>query len=226
MKTWSAEARARFTKRMVDEAADQGDSEPFKTVGKRVGSNSQGIRNSYLALDMIEVARDDLGITTTYLQYGRFGVWIRSMNSVEIREYIGIGNPRTYADVKKCVREAHASRLAEVIGDLSMRSGDRRPLVGDSRDITAYGRILVDEAAHAALRKFEDFEVARQIVERKGFAAQIDTITSSISSILEELAKSGDAALAADLAAPVKRLNGLSRSLGAIVTELSRPTDD
>ncbi len=226
MKTWSAEARARFTQRMVNDAVDKGDPNPFKTIGKQVGSNAQGVRNSFIAIAVLEYARDELRLPTQYLQYDRFGVWIRCMNSADIRTYIGVGSPTNYEDVQRCLSAIDVDKLAEVVADLSVRPDERRPLVADSRDITAYGRILNDDAALSALRKHEDFEVARQVIDRRGFPARIDSIAASISSIIDEFSVSADEAGASELSAPVERLSGMVRSLRAIVRDLLDDTDD
>jgi hypothetical protein len=226
MKTWSAEARARFTQRMVNDAVERGDPDPFRTIGKQVGSNAQGVRNSFIAIAVLEYARDELRLPTQYLQYDRFGVWIRCMNSGDIRSYIGVGSPKDYEDVQRCLAAIDVEKLAEVVSDLSVRPGDRRPLIADSRDITAYGRILNDEAAHTALRKHEDFEVARQVIDRRGFPARVDSIATSVSSIIDEFSVSADAAGAAELSAPVERLSGMVRSLRAIVRDLLDDQDD
>jgi len=226
MKTWSAEARARFTQKLVNDAAVNGDAEPFRSVGKQIGSNAQGVRNSYLAIAILEFARRNLGIQTKYLQYDRFGVWIRCMNSTDIRTYVGVGSPRTYSEVQNFLEEIDKEKLREVVSDLSIRTDGRRPIVADSRDITSYGRILNDSAALSALRKHEDFEVARQIVDQKGYPARIDSIATSVSAIIDELSLARDISTAGTLLAPVERLAGLARSLRSIIKDLAEDADD
>ena len=219
MKTWSAEARARFTKRMVDEIADD-DPHPFRSVGRRVGSNAQGVRNSYLAISILEHARQELTLDTYYLQYERFGVWIRCMNSTDVREYIGAGSPKSFLEVMKSLGALNEDRLREVVADLSKRSDGRKPLVADSRDITAYGRMLRDPSAYEALRKHDDFEIARQIVDRKSLPARLERLSNTISSMLDELSLLQDADVVAEIDTEVQKLWGLVRSLRAVVQDL------
>ncbi len=219
MKTWSAEARARFTKRMVDQIAED-DPNPFRSVGRQVGSNTQGVRNSYLAISILEYARQEMSLKTDYLQYERFGVWIRCMNSTDVRGYIGAGSPKTFADVQESFSTLNEERLREVVTDLSKRPDGRKPLVSDSRDITAYGRMLDDPSAYQALRKHDDFEVARQIVDRKSLPARLERISNTVSSMLDEVSVLQDQDVVAGLDTHVQKLWGLVRSLRAVIQDL------
>lgn len=226
MKTWSAEARARFTQRMVDDSVNAGNENPFRSVGKQIGSNAQGIRNSYLAIHVLEHARDELGLSTEYLHYERFGVWIRCMNSSDIRSYVGIGKPTTFEEVKTSVAVLDEERLREVVSDLSLQPGSRRPLVADSRDITTYGRILMDEGARSALRQHGDFDVARQIVDRRSIPSRITSSANSISAIMDELNASAADMDPEPLLAPSEKLFGSARSLRAVVRDLVDDAND
>src|SRR5947208_2905783 len=96
IKKWGAEAKARYIAREVEDAIRRGSRNPFRDVGKRVGSNAQGVRNSYLALALLRHARDEFGAQIRVLQDERFGVWQRALNSPAIRKYIGLDDSREY----------------------------------------------------------------------------------------------------------------------------------
>ena len=164
IKTWDPEAKARYVLGEVTELATQGSPDPFRQLGRRIGSNTQGVRNSYLAIRILLHAREELGLDVSDLQDNRFGVWLRCMNSADIRRHIGLGQERTYGEIENAVQRIDGQRLAEVVGDLMSGPG-RRSVLGDSRNVTTYGRVLASEHAHKTLRQTNDLSLARKIVE-------------------------------------------------------------
>jgi hypothetical protein len=164
IKSWSAEAKARYLMLETDRAASQGEQRPFLDVARRVGSNSQGVRNSYTAITLLRHAREEFGIQINYVLERRFGVWLRCMTSHDVRTYVGLNGARTYEEVREETARTNGPALQEVLGDLSPSNGDR-PLLNDSRDVTVYGKVLHHDVAHDVLRRYRDLGVARQIVE-------------------------------------------------------------
>ena len=75
IKTWSAEAKARYLLREVERLAGEVDESAYRSiftlVGRRVGSNAQGVRNPYIAIKILLYGRDefryryDMGSTPT-----------------------------------------------------------------------------------------------------------------------------------------------------------------
>lgn len=165
IKTWSAEAKARYLTDETDKAAKQGAERPFLAVARRVGSNSLGVRNSYTALALLRHARDEYGLPVGHVVKRRFGVWMRCMTAQDVRHYIGLNGARSYEEVRAEIEEASGPGLKEVLGDLTPASGSKKPLLNDSRDVTVYGRILQHDVAHGVLRRYQDLQIARQIVE-------------------------------------------------------------
>lgn len=222
LKTWSPEAKARFIKRLVQDAAKDG-REPFQSVGRRVGSNALGVRNPFLALAILEHGRDELDIDTKFVQYERFGVWIRCMNSVEIKSYINLGDPRSYEEVMAAIQALDRSPLEEIVGDLSPR-GTSKPVLQDSRDVTDYGRVLANEKAHAVLRRHDDLAVARQVIQLKSLPERIAQICVSVELVLEEIYRLDppeDVGFAHNLRREGDRLSGIARTLRASIRELA-----
>jgi len=209
IKTWPAEAKARWILQSVEVLRKGGeDDDVFKILGRRVGSNSQGIRNPYLAMKILVHARDEFGVNTTEVQQERFGVWNRSMNSPELRSYIGFGEGAVggYSDVVQRLAGLDADHLREVLGDLTRRQGARRALLRDSRQVTAYASILANKDAHAILREHEDFELAEQVLERATLSQRIERIGSEVGILLRQVQRDGPSADAVDAAEVLTRL--------------------
>jgi len=64
IKTWSAEAKARYLLQAVDRSAAERTDDAFRQAARRVGSNTQEVRNSYIAIRLLTYARDEFGIDT------------------------------------------------------------------------------------------------------------------------------------------------------------------
>ncbi len=222
IKTWSAEAKARYLVSEADRAVELGSKNPFRDVARRVGSNVQGVRNSYLALALLRNARDEFDIPIQPVLERRFGVWLRCMNSQDIRSYIGLDSPRSYEDVRTQVEETDGAHLKEVISDLSPR-GNSRPVVTDSRDVTVYGEILRNEVAHAALRKYESLTIPKQIVELAELPQRLANIRSQIEVAQTEAQQ---AEPSEELMQAADALAAAARALRATVRDRREDLDD
>ena len=73
IKTWPPEAKARYILTEVKRLADRGSADPFRELGRGVGSNAQGVRNPYLAIRILIYAREKFGLDVAYVQESRFG---------------------------------------------------------------------------------------------------------------------------------------------------------
>jgi hypothetical protein len=213
IKTWSAEAKARYIAGEVDRAADPASA--FLEVARRVGSNVQGIRNAYIAITTLHRARDEHGIKIDSVLQNRFGVWTRCMNSPELRAHLGLGDPRTLEEVRSQLDQLNREGLAEVIGDLTPQGPSKRPLLADSRDVTVYAQALHIEQAHRALREYGNFELARQIVEEAGLPERLDAMVQALDSMITEASRASQ--LPEVMTALAESLASLANSLKAIV---------
>jgi hypothetical protein len=210
IKTWDPDAKARYLRAEVERAVGRGATDPFKEVGRQVGSNALGVRNPYLAIAALLQARDEYGIDVTSVQQDRFGVWLRCMNSKEIRTYIGLDSPRTYHEIQQQLRLLREPALREVVADFSPKEGSRKALLSDSRQVTDYGRVLMNEDARAALRKYGSIELAAQLVERAGLAARIAELVTNCKILLEQL----------PLAEPTKELVEVTEQLALMARSM------
>jgi hypothetical protein len=222
LKTWSPEAKARFIKRLVRQSLASGDQNVFRSVGRRVGSNAQGVRTPFLALAVLETGRDEFSIPTRHVQYHRFGVWVRCMNSVDIRSFINLGDPRTYDEVIDALGAIRKEALAEVIADLTPR-GKAKPVLQDSRDVTDYGRVITDKRAHEALRTHDDLEIAKQVIRQQSLPDRVSRVAAEVDLLMEEvyqLESLAEDERRHDLQREVDRLFGATRALRAAVRDL------
>src|SRR5262249_50219495 len=165
IKKWGAEAKARYLAREVDGAVRDGSRTPFRDVGKRVGSNAQGVRNSYTALAILRYAQEEYSLSVRVLQNERFSVWQRALNSPDIRAFIRFGDPREYDEIIAALRTIDRDQLRRVVSELTPDQTTKKAIVEDSRDLTDYGRILQSERAAKTLARYRDFELARAIVD-------------------------------------------------------------
>jgi hypothetical protein len=219
LKPWKSEAKARYIVSEVELAHKEGINNPFLHVARRVGSNTQGVRNAYIALSMVRFARDECGVNVNHLLKDRFGVWLRCMNSQEIRGYVGFGSARSFDEVEARLAELDCMHLSEVIGDLSPRSGREKPVLSDSRDVTQYGLVLQNEQAHSILRRYNDLEIARQVIIKEAFPGQVESIRRRVDALRDDIS-SGLAAAPAELSVAVEELLRSVRLLHGAVNSL------
>jgi hypothetical protein len=191
LKTWSPEAKARYLAKEIDALAATGQvPNPFEAVARQVGTDTPGVRNSYVGLSILRAAKSAHGIDVSRITSEtehRFGVWLRCIQSPALREYIGFGNAATYEEVKNRLGKLEPVRLSEVISDLLPRADGRAAVLDDSRDVTVYGRALTDNRAHSVLRKTGDLELARQVVDELDLPSRIRKIARKCDILREEV---------------------------------------
>lgn len=187
IKTWSPEAKARYIDQEVREALSDGSVNAFRDVGRRVGSNAAGVRGPYIALHILRAARDRLGIDAAYVQHHRFGVWNRMMNSADLRGYIGFGDARSAEQVDAALEGLKPRELADVIADLTPPSGQGRAVLSDSRDVTRYAAVLQNPRARETLRRFQDLNLATQVVDRASVGSKIRNLAQSVELLVRDI---------------------------------------
>ncbi len=188
LKDWSPEAKARFIRAEVEERAARGEDRPFFRVAKAYGSNTQGVRNLYVAITLLVHVRDELGLDVRYVQFQRFGVWQRLLNSATVKTYIGFGSPKTYEEIQRALRSLDEPRLREVIADLTPKPGGKvLALLSDSRRITDYGKVLNDPRALKVLREYDDLDAAIQVLREGDLPARIEKIARTLNALVDEV---------------------------------------
>jgi len=225
LKTWPPEAKARYLLAEVHRLVDERFTDPFRELGRRVGSNAQGVRNPYLAIRILLYAREEFGLNVNYVQEHRFGVWLRCMNSADIRSYIGLSQARTHWEIEQALEGIDQDRLVEVLGDLESKAGRSRAVLGDSRDVTIYGRILADERACVTLRKTGDLSLARQVVEELDLEPRAQRLVKGLELFLETLHRAETVDISSSLLQAMEELSRLARSARAIVIDRMQDHD-
>ncbi len=216
IKTWSAEAKARYLLEEVHRTHEQyPEREVFKVVGRRVGSNAQGVRNAYIAMKILVFGRDEFGIDISTIQLYRFGVWNRAMNSPDLRAYIGFGNSRSYDEVEASLKLLREQQLREVLRDISPVEGSSRPVLGDSRDVTIYAQVLQNDRARQVLRDYGQLKLARQVIEQASMPQRIRQIGRSIEILIQEVGREG---APSDSQGPAVELSNLAGSLRDLIS--------
>lgn len=222
IKTWSAEAKARYLMQEADRAAASKSPNPFLEVARQVGSNSQGVRNSYTAIAVLRHARDEFSIDVSYVLHNRFGVWTRCMTAPLVRQYIGLNGGKSYREVRREITSVRKVQLSDVLTDLSPRDGER-PVLYDSRDVTVYSQILMHDTAREILRRHGDLQVARQVVELAALPDRIRNIRERIDAARDEAQR---AEFSADLGDSAEDLWRSARAYRATVASLRDDGDE
>src|SRR6185295_1750303 len=213
IKTWSSEAKARYVHGEVEAVVSRKppDPDPFSTIARRFGSEKPAIRTFYLAFAILRHARSEFGLDVTRMQQHserRFGVWQRCMSVPPLRDYIGLKETQTYEQIKTSLKHLKPKQLQEVLDDIAPKEG--LPILGDSRDATAYGRILDNARARQALRRTQDLEVAKQIVDEASLPTRIRRLAKKADALLAEIKETE---MTAELAAAIHELHGSARAL-------------
>ncbi|MGK3648705.1 ParB N-terminal domain-containing protein [Pseudarthrobacter enclensis] len=217
LKTWSPEAKARYLETEIDFEHESGSLNPFRTVGRRVGSNALGVRGPYVALKILRVAKDDFGISSaSYVLRYKFGVWTRLLNSQEVRNFIGFEDPTSYAGIHSSLKKLDATALTIVLDDMQPRDGRLSAVLQDSRDATKYGRVIANDVARSALHKHNDLELAHEIVDRTQISSRLVNLTRTIDVLIQGI---DGYEITDEVVAKARSLSASARSLAAIVAD-------
>lgn len=192
LKMWESEAKARYIHGRINQLVASGEKDPFKELGRQIGSNAQGVRNPYIALAIARWAREECAPSDRprvgrLVQKSRFGVWQRALNSREIRQHIGFSAGTSYGEIQSSLGRLKKRNLIEVIKDLTPADSGDRPLVRDSRYITDYGRIIGDPRARKVLRDTNDIDIARQWVDEAELPIRIQRVQTQVKGFTEEI---------------------------------------
>lgn len=205
-RTWASEAKARYLYTEVRDARDAGDPQPFYTIGRRVGSNALGVRNSFHAYNTLRVAREELDLRelATYVLSHRFGVWTRLLGTANVASYIGIAKfGPDFESVISSTANMNRQNTEEVLSDLRPAPGRTRPLLNDSRDVTEYSTVLAHDVARAVLRQYERLDLAAEIANGSSFNSRLDRVHESIQvsarEVFDGVAVTGESARLANL---------------------------
>lgn len=220
LKTWGAEAKARYLWLQIERAAANGSSAPFFDVGRQVGSNAAGVRTAYNSFNLLQAAsRLGLSADLDYIKRDRFTVWTRLLGTANVPAYIGVDVARgsDYTAVRDRANDLMPERVEEVLNDLVPQPGAKRAVLQDSRSATNYSEVIGNERARAVLREYDNLALALQVVEQGQLRERLIEITESVEVLAREVPRMdqpGDQELSAakELSAHVRALLGVVRS--------------
>lgn len=222
LKTWGAEAKARYLWIHVEEAAYSGSTRPFYDVGRQVGSNTAGVRTAYNAFNLLRGAEQlRVNADIDYVKRTKFGVWTRLLSTANVPSYIGIptaqGGGAEYEAVKSRADMLDPQKTAEVLNDLKPREGQRRAVLADSRDATDYSDVLGNRRAIAVLREYQNLSLAIQVVEQGMLKNRLSSLIEAVDILVREVPRldipsEEDIARARELSAVTRTLYGAIRS--------------
>lgn len=222
IRPWPAESKARWIHRSVLAAVGAGVADPFYDVGRTFGSNARGVRTSYLTLELLRRARVEYGIDTTYVERSRFSVWGILVANNRIREYIHLQrDARDFAAVQEALEGVRADRVGDIVRDLTP-DGGRPALLADSRLVSKYAEVLVNERARELLHSYGDLILATAVLEQGALA---DRLNSHVRSLRELLVDAGRLHVDSSALNAATELFELARSVRAVVAE-RRASDD
>ena len=185
IRRWGAEAKARFIAAAVDREAASETPAPFMAVAKLLGSTTHAVRSSYVAIQVLRFARDEHGLDVRTLLSERFGVWLRLLGTANVPAAIGLDKTaKLYDEVQASIAAIDLARLREVVGDLTPTGG--KAVLSDSRDVTRYSDVIADERAYATLRRYNDLELAAQVVQGASLKRRIDRLSRSCEILISE----------------------------------------
>ena len=215
LRQWMPEAKARYLWREVErEALEHPDRDAFYEIGRRMGSNSRGVRTNYLSYELLRQAREEHDLDPRSVLRRRFGVWVRLLSAGGILEHIGYsGSPRSREEVRAAAARTDGVRFAEVIDDLTPQEPGGRAVLSDSRSATEYAAVLRDDDAHAALRQYGDLDLAVQVLHQGDVAQRLRAVTRQLEGLLLDLARQP---LDADVASAVGDLSRVAQSLSRL----------
>lgn len=182
LKTWRPEAKARFVAQQVQNNTNEED--PFKAVGRMIGSNAAGVRSFYRAYKLLDHARNETSSDdVSYIFRNKFGVWTRLLNSTGYRKYIGLADATTKPEVDHAIENVNNASLVETLGDLIPPDDRTRALLHDSREASDYGNVLSVPHARSVLRSTRNISLAASVVD----VTRIDIHLEEVADRIEQL---------------------------------------
>ncbi len=157
--SWTPFAQAKYIAARIDEGMT------YQEVGDLIGIPKSDVANMYRNQAISKQAQE-LGLATSAVEEA-FSLLTVTMSSPGLRDHIGAplgphlipGTPPIPVDKVDELREM----ITWVFG-----GADKEPLIKDSRQISALGRIVAHEPGLAALREGLSIEKAKQRIETKG----------------------------------------------------------
>jgi len=159
IKQWDADEKAAFIAKLIDEKGLT-----YEQVMRKIGSKTPAVRRHYIAYRVLLQIEDSVEGFNPEWAEKRFAVLYMSIGTEGAKRYLQIDMMADPEHAKRPVPEEHLDNLANFARWL-FGTDDLLPLVTDTRQVSAYGKILESEEAVRYLesRSNPRFEVAYAI---------------------------------------------------------------
>lgn len=158
---WSPLVQARYIALLVDI-----EQRSYQEVAKLIGIGKSTVAALYRDQAIVDQAIQ-MGIDAATLERAFLLLQV-AMSSTKIREFVGAPLGAGTVPRTDPIPEDKADELVEVLGYL-FGSGQREPIIDDSRQISQLGDVLADPVGLRALREGETLQVAKQRVTETRF---------------------------------------------------------
>ena len=157
---WSPFAQARYVAVLIDNE-HRSYAEVAQLIGKDKSSVSALYRDQAIADQAIRLGIDTGGLESA------FSLLQVAMSSTKIREFVGAPLGAQTVPGVDPIPEGNRDELAEVLGYV-FGSGERGPVINDSRQISRLGNVIAEPAGLRALRDGETLDAASQRITDTG----------------------------------------------------------
>jgi hypothetical protein len=157
---WEPFAQARYVASLID-----GQKLTFEEVAHLIGKRKNEVAALYRDQAIADQAKA-MGIDTGNLEQS-FSLLQVAMSSTKIREFVGAPLGGSFEPGSKPIAPDKKESLAEVLGYI-YGNGDQPPVINDSRQISALGNVIAEQAGLKALREGESLDLAKQRIADVG----------------------------------------------------------
>lgn len=173
---WPALEKAGFIATLVGEGWD------YTRIAKSLGSYPRHMERHYVAFRVVEQAKE-FEIPGAEIMSQRFGVLLRALQTPGIRDYIGVDYPDDQAASLEPVPHERQEEFRSFVR-WTFGTDEEGPIIKDSRQLSAWGKILASEPALAYLRRSRNPTFDRAWFKSGG---QSDSVSDSLFTAADHL---------------------------------------
>ncbi len=158
IKEWSPAEKAQFIAHMIED-----ENLTYDQVRKRIGSKTPTVKQHYVAYRLLLQMEEYTDDIDTMKVEDRFSVLYRSVRTSGIQNYLGLNLDLSPKDVLVPVAADKSNELIKLTAWL-FGSKKRLPVLGDSRNLDDFGRILLSPTGLSYLENTDNpnFETAKR----------------------------------------------------------------
>jgi hypothetical protein len=154
--------------------AQDGTQAEFANIARETGASPNTIRDYYIAYRIYLQAKDHLEIDTREFEKN-FSIMIRALSDKRIDDFIHLDKKKSPFQLRNPIKTASSDALAELIGFI-YGTPEERPVLNDSRQLSALGAVLADPVALENLRMNRNLDLGYALT-----GGQIRTLIENLS---------------------------------------------